>query len=389
MIVPQPLRAARSITAALLLTLLTAVAVSAQRTPPVVENGFDGSLRRPPVLEVAAVAGEDAPEEGMIMRPLAMLVTAEGDLYLSDIMAHAVLVYGPDGRFKRRIGKEGSGPGELQMPAGIYLAWNGELVVPDPRNGRTNYYSPGGEFLRSEGNATGGIILVTGQVGRIQTRPGEYLRAGPPQLPFVPEGMPDPTGGREPKLVEIIDEEENVLRAIGDRVEADDPQQQSALNNVDFDYHDGKVLIAFRFLNEIRVYDAATGAFERIIRRRLAFDPVPVDVRLTQREGNEGEVMVSMMLTGDPVTLDAAFDPQGRIWVLSWVIGTEEAEQKEEEGDYTGMVRLEVFDREGKLLAGIPLEEPADRMAFAPDGSLWLMDARFSATARRMTIRWP
>jgi len=53
------------------------------------------------------------------------------------------------------------------------------------------------------------------------------------------------------------------------------------------------------------------------------------------------------------------------------------------------MVRLEVFDREGKLLAGIPLEEPADRMAFAPDGSLWLMDARFSATARRMTIRWP
>lgn len=374
---------------ALLFTLLTAVGVSAQRTPPVVENGFDGSMRRPPVLEVAAVAGEDAPEEGMMMRPLAMLVSPEGDLYLSDIMAHAILVYGPDGRFKRRIGKEGSGPGELQMPSGIYRAWNGELVVPDPRNGRINYYSPQGEFLRSENNSTGGIIMVTGQIGRIQTRPGEYLRAGPPQLPFVPQGMPDPTGGREPKLVELIDEEENVLRAFGDRVEADDPQKANALNQVDFDYHDGKVLIAFRFLNEIRVYDAATGAFERIIRRRLAFDPVPVDVQMTPRQTGQGEMVVSLSLTGDPVTLHAAFDDQGRIWVLSWMVGREESEEKETEGDYSGMVRLEVFDPQGRLLAGIPLEEPADRLAFAPDGSLWLLDARFTATARRMTIRWP
>jgi hypothetical protein len=375
----------------LIILASTATVTGAQKPPPVVENGFNGSLRRPPELVLQATAGVEGPEEGMFMRPLAMLVSAAGDLYVSDTMAHAVLVYGPDGKFKRRIGKEGSGPGELQMPAGIYLAWNGELVVPDPRNGRTNYYSQQGEFLRSEGNNTGGVILVTGLVGRIQTVRGQYLRNGPIVLPFVVQGGADPTEGREPKLAEIVDESGQVLRAFGDRLPNDDAQIANMINRVELAWHpSGKVLVAFQLTNELHVYDAATGTLERIIRRRSAFTPREPKMDMQQERSPDGqEVRIALRPIVDPITLAAAFDPQGRIWALTRIIGTEESDKKEEAGDHTGLVRLEVFDTDGKLLAGIPLDEPADRMVFAPDGSLWLLDAQFTATARRYTVRWP
>ncbi len=374
----------------LIILVSTAAVTGAQKPPPIVENGFNGSLRRAPELVLQATAGAEGPEEGMFMRPLAMLVSAAGDLYVSDTMAHAVLVYGPDGKFRRRIGKEGSGPGELQMPAGIYIAWNGELVVPDPRNGRTNYYSQQGEFLRSEGNNTGGVILVTGLVGRIRTVPGQYLRNGPMVLPFMQQGTADPTGGKEPKLIEVVDEAGQVLRTFGDRVPNEDANLANMVNQVELAWHpSGKVLASFRLNNELHVYDAATGTLERIIRRRTAFTPREPKMDLQEQRSAEGQVMVSLRANVDPITLAAAFDPQGRIWALTRILGAEETDKKEEAGDYSGLIRLEVFDTDGKLLAGIPLDAPADRMAFAPDGSLWLLDAQFTASARRYTIRWP
>jgi hypothetical protein len=375
----------------LIILVSTAAVTGAQKPPPIVENGFDGSLRRPPELVLQATAGVEGPEEGMIMRPLAMLVSAAGDLYVSDMLAHAVLVYGPDGKFKRRIGKEGSGPGEMITPAGISFAWNNELVVPDPRNGRTNYFSLAGEFLRSEGNNTGGVILVTGQVGRIRTVRGQYLRNGPIVLPFVVQGGNGPMGGKDSKLAEIVDEKGDVIRAFGDRLPNEDAQIANMINRVELDWHpSGKVLVAFQLTNELHVYDAATGTLERIIRRRTAFTPREPKMDMQQERSPDGQdVRVALRPVVDPITLAAAFDPQGRIWALTRVIGAEESDKKEEAGDYTGMVRLEVYDTDGKLLAGIPLDESADRMVFAPDGSLWLLDAQYTASARHYTIRWP
>lgn len=71
-------------------------------------------------------------------------VAADGTIYVLDSQGPELRAYGPDGRFLRRLGRPGEGPGELKAPGAVAILSDQRLVVRDPGNGRIQVYGPDG-----------------------------------------------------------------------------------------------------------------------------------------------------------------------------------------------------------------------------------------------------
>lgn len=74
--------------------------------------------------------------KGALNRPIGLafdVVTQQ--LYVADVHAHDIKVFGPDGRLLRTLGKRGEAPGEFNFPTYLALA-QGELYVTDTMNAR-------------------------------------------------------------------------------------------------------------------------------------------------------------------------------------------------------------------------------------------------------------
>jgi hypothetical protein len=67
-------------------------------------------------------------------------VDEDGRIYVLDQQASEVRVFDAEGRFLTRMGKAGSGPGELSMAAGPVFASDEGIFVPDVMNQRISWY---------------------------------------------------------------------------------------------------------------------------------------------------------------------------------------------------------------------------------------------------------
>lgn len=366
---------------------------SAQQEVPVIENGFRGSMRNAPELTEVAVAGVDGPEDALFFTPMNAFFDPEGNLYITDAGQHAVLVYDRNGTFLRKIGGEGEGPGELRMPATSFISWAGELVIEDPGNQRRSFYSLEGEFLKSEPL---GMSFSSGNPVMM-----ENDELAKPSLGAVIMRMGGPGGGgavaaeEPPHLFEIIDADGEIRLKVGEQKSHENQIIGMLINRASMAYvPGGHLVVAFNNINEIHIYDTATGKLERIITRRLAFSPKEPDMtmqRETLTDPNTGGQQVTMQIRPDvdPITDSIAIDPQGRIWALTRLTTRVEGEDKETEGDFEGLNRIEIFSLEGELLVTIPLEIPASMIRFDAEGDLWLIDTRATMAAYRYTVRWP
>lgn len=88
-------------------------------------------------------------------------VGSDGRIYILDQQASEVRVFSPDGEFLTRIGRAGSGPGELSQSAGpIFVAPGDTLVVPDAMQQRITLFTATGEPAGSHSMPmTGGIAV--------------------------------------------------------------------------------------------------------------------------------------------------------------------------------------------------------------------------------------
>jgi hypothetical protein len=99
-----------------------------------------------------------------------LVVDGKGKIFGLDIKAQKIKVFDRNGDFLRAIGKQGQGPGEFGLAAGIQLTDDNLLMVEDNANRRLVLFKPTGEFVRTISMAD-----KLGLVSLILDAQGNYL----------------------------------------------------------------------------------------------------------------------------------------------------------------------------------------------------------------------
>jgi sugar lactone lactonase YvrE len=228
----------------------------------------------------------DEEGSGQLIKPIGLDVDAAGNLYVADIGAKAVMVYGPDRRFLRRIGgpqwfsrlasvsvdpagsrvyavdlggvsseqhqvrvfdavsgahlsdigKRGSGPGEFNLPRDMAIGKDGRLYVVDGGNFRIVVFDRNGQYLHSFGS-----------VGK---QYGQFAR--PKEIAIDREGnlyVVDTAFGN----FQIFNAEGELLLFVGERSERDAPAKYMLPSGIAVD-EDGRVYVVDQWFRKIDVF---------------------------------------------------------------------------------------------------------------------------------------
>lgn len=77
------------------------------------------------------------------------LVDDNENIYISENKDQVIDVFGSDGKYIRKIGAKGDGPGEFQAITYLAVTKDGQLMVIDNRAKRTSFFDSSGQFLKS------------------------------------------------------------------------------------------------------------------------------------------------------------------------------------------------------------------------------------------------
>lgn len=119
--------------------------------------------RRDTLVEVSRLAVPDTVPLTYIEQ---LVPAADGSMFMLDIRTEGVLAFGPDGAFRRRIGRRGEGPGELLSPWRLGLLGRDTLWVADARQRVNLYDASTGQSLADLGPATWAATTVGGEIAR-------------------------------------------------------------------------------------------------------------------------------------------------------------------------------------------------------------------------------
>lgn len=182
-------------------------------------------------------------EDDKINRPAGLAVNPEGTkVYVVDIGGtssddHKITVYDvKTGKFIKRIGKRGPGPGEFNLPRDVVVAADGSLYVVDGGNFRVQHLTEQGEFISSYGS-----------VGR---RGGQFSR--PKEMAIDKQGntyVADTAFGN----FQIFNPEGQLLLSIGERSERNGPAKYMLPAGIAVD-EDGRIYMVDQFFQKVDVY---------------------------------------------------------------------------------------------------------------------------------------
>jgi hypothetical protein len=106
------------------------------------------------VLELESVIGESDDLEKSFSQLGGFVVDDEGTIYSIDFKEQKIKVFDKSGNFVYAFGEKGQGPGELQLPAGIFLAPENRLAVNDAQARKIVYFSKQGKYIEHVSYAT-------------------------------------------------------------------------------------------------------------------------------------------------------------------------------------------------------------------------------------------
>ena len=87
-------------------------------------------------------------EDIYLWSPVRIVQDSSGNIYVSDQKRHAVMCFDSSGKFIRKIGQQGQGPGDFSTPGDVFVTKD-YLVVRDIGNSRFQYLDLEGKYLRS------------------------------------------------------------------------------------------------------------------------------------------------------------------------------------------------------------------------------------------------
>ncbi|MEZ4387827.1 MAG: 6-bladed beta-propeller [Candidatus Krumholzibacteriia bacterium] len=84
-----------------------------------------------------------ADDDDVLLGQITVVISGpDGEIFALDTQLAHVLVFGPDGTYRRTLGREGEGPGEFRQPIGMFLTGDGRLAVQQAFPGRLVYVDP-------------------------------------------------------------------------------------------------------------------------------------------------------------------------------------------------------------------------------------------------------
>jgi hypothetical protein len=99
------------------------------------------------IMQIGSTGGVGVPKPDEFGRITSVAADAAGNIYVADARSYEIRVFAPDGRFLRRFGRQGGGPGEFRSLNSI--TWVGDtLVAMDGGNARLDRFTPDGEPLQ-------------------------------------------------------------------------------------------------------------------------------------------------------------------------------------------------------------------------------------------------
>ena len=187
--------------------LMTADAAAQGRVVQLPERDRVLSGAAPQVYAVGAAEGAEHEIFGEIA---GVAFDAADNLYVLDRPNARVMVYGPNGRFIRQIGRKGQGPGELTVPMQLAIAGDGTVVVMDLARPAYSLFRPDGTFIRNvamEGVMPLGTQMAWhprgGVVGTFRAAPADNPRTGTHTETTIPLTFHPFGGGNPVRLYQI------------------------------------------------------------------------------------------------------------------------------------------------------------------------------------------
>jgi hypothetical protein len=244
-------------------------------------------------------------------------------------------VFDSRGVFVRRIGSKGQGPGELQNPNSIHLIGGRRLIFEDFIRG-LNTFSLEGRFL--------GLLSTAGQMLRdVAVTPGNRIVA---RVNADPRGP----GGKELRLYDDRFKPLMTLLAM-----PEEPGNPQVLKPFPAGFHmaldgDERAVVSFKEDYEIEVLDLRGGANKRITRKydRIKIGKEEIDGAAKYARGRKVEAPERHQAVRGLST-----DEAGRIYAATL--------NRAPEGK---SLLYDVFDREGRYLAQVPVPPTAKSLVW-------------------------
>lgn len=317
----------------------------------------DSTAWRMDTADVVRIGVVEGAPEYMIGRLAGMLRRPDGTILVADAIAHEIRVFDERGRFVRKVGRAGEGPGEYGMLYSLY-ARGDSMAVLDNEGSRITMLGPDLEYSHRyrprllETSATGvmtshsirgffadGQILFSDYLNVCleQRREGGFCADSSAYYRSDGASPADASYGR------FVSGRSEMFRRPGANVGIAEPHPQAftAMHGDRFYYADAE-----RF--EVRVY-GPDGSLERVIRvaadppnlsRSELFPPMAAapdgDERVRLAREHLAEVQRTMRLPDtQPFFSDMVVDEGGRIWLREFT--------------RVGMPRWFIFDTDGRL----------------------------------------
>ena len=97
-------------------------------------------------------------EPGKLYMPVNLALDSQGQLYVSDMAACRVQIYGADGKYLKTLGGRGDMPGQFARPKGVTVDREGRIYVIDAAAQVCQIFNPEGKLLVYFGEPDGSTV---------------------------------------------------------------------------------------------------------------------------------------------------------------------------------------------------------------------------------------